>query len=133
MNIQTLLANILVFLNGTIVPFLISVAFLVFVWNAVRYFVIGGNNEESREKARSLALWGIIGFVILISLWGIVNLLVNGLGFNNRAITPDYMQGKGGGGQNNNSWNPFNRSETSIDPSQVERSDWAPAYEEPPY
>lgn len=98
MNIQTFLININVFLNEIIVPFLLSVAFLVFIWNATRYFIIGGSSSEGQEKARSLALWGIIAFVVILSLWGMVNLLVAGFGLGNRgAVIPDYMCDKGGG------------------------------------
>lgn len=97
MNIQTLLTNILTFLNGTIVPFLLAVATFIFIWNAVRYFVLDGSNEESQQKARSLAFWGIGAFVIIVSLWGVVNLIVNGLGFARpMGITPDYIDSKDG-------------------------------------
>ena len=95
MDIQTLLAGILRFINSAVVPFVLSIAALVFFWNIVRLFIVGGSNEESQEKARSLALWGITAFVIIISLWGIVNMLVYGLGFDrNNAIVPDYMCNK---------------------------------------
>ncbi len=97
MDLQTLLTNILKFLNTTIVPFLMAIAFLVFIWNTARYFIIGGANEESQEKARSLAMWGIAAFVVMLSIWGIVNLLVNGLGLKNDPIIPDYMQQKNRG------------------------------------
>lgn len=94
-NIQTLLQGLLTFLNGTIIPFFMALAFLVFIWNTVRYFIIGGANEDDQEKARSLATWGIMAFVIMVSLLGIVKLLVSGLGFGSPApITPDYMQSK---------------------------------------
>ncbi|MFA6270986.1 MAG: hypothetical protein WC657_07315 [Candidatus Paceibacterota bacterium] len=98
MNIQTLLGKILTFLNGTIIPFLMAIAFLVFIWNVVRFFIIGGGNEEEQEKAKSLATWGIMAFVIIVSLWGIVKMLVDGFGFGSpRPITPDYMCSKDGG------------------------------------
>ena len=97
MNIQTLLTNILTFLNDTVVPFLLAVATFIFIWNAVRYFVLDGSNEESQQKARSLAFWGIGAFVIIVSLWGVVNLIVNGLGFARpMGITPDYIDSKDG-------------------------------------
>ena len=94
MDLQTLLLGFIAFITGTIIPFLLVIATLVFVWNAVRYFVIGGANEESQEKARQLALWGVLAFVLIVSLWGIVMLISNGLGLDNRGIVPDYMCGK---------------------------------------
>jgi hypothetical protein len=95
MNIQTFLSNILFFFNDTLIPFLIGIAFLMFVWNAARYFVIEGSSEEGQQKAKSLALWGISAFVIIVSFWGVVNLLSYGFGFDDTdAIVPDYMAGK---------------------------------------
>ncbi len=94
MNIQTLLNGILNLLDQTVVPFLLAIASLVFLWGIARYFIFGGENAESQEKGKSLAMYGIMGFVIILSLWGIVNLLVSGLGLKNEPITPDYMESK---------------------------------------
>lgn len=92
-----MLVNFIAFLNGTIVPFLLAIAFLVFIWNTVRYFIIGGAEHEKQTEARSLALWSITAFVIIVSMWGIVNLVARGVGLNNQnAITPDYMGSKKG-------------------------------------
>jgi succinate dehydrogenase/fumarate reductase cytochrome b subunit len=99
MNIQTFLKNILSFLNDTIVPFILAIAFFVFLWNAFRYFILGGTNEDDQAKARSLATWGVSAFVIILSLWGIVNLVVEGFGLGSPApLTPDYLCEKGAGG-----------------------------------
>ncbi|QQR64887.1 hypothetical protein IPH92_05045 [Candidatus Kaiserbacteria bacterium] len=99
MDLQTFLVNIITFLNETIVPFIIVIAFLVFLWNIVRYFIIEGANEKEHENAKSLALWGIMAFVIILSLWGIVNIFVDGFGFGGGpVITPDYIDTGGAGG-----------------------------------
>jgi len=95
MNIQTLLKNFITFLDGTILPFLLAIAGLVFFWNAFRYFILGGSNPDDQEKAKSLALWGVLGFVVIVSLWGIVNLITKDLTSRNQVITPDYMESKG--------------------------------------
>jgi hypothetical protein len=93
MNLQTYLWNIIIFLNNVIIPLLLAMAALVFLFNVTRYFIIGGENPDSQEKARSLAVWGILGFVIILSIWGIVTMLTYSLGFgDDRAITPDYME-----------------------------------------
>ncbi len=98
MDIQTFLKNIITFLNETIVPFIIAAAFLVFIWNMARYFIIEGANEKEHENAKSLALWGIMAFVIMLSLWGIVNMFVDGFGFGaEQQITPDYVETGGAG------------------------------------
>lgn len=106
MDIQTFLKNIITFLNETIVPFIIAAAFLVFIWNMARYFIIGstvaGDEKKGvvsgRIRARQYALYSIIAFVVILSLWGIVNMFVDGFGFGaEQQITPDYMNSGGAG------------------------------------
>ena len=92
MGIQIFICNIIAFLNFTILPFLIAIAFLFFIWNMARYFIIQGGEEESRRKAKQNAIYGILAFVIILSIWGIVNLLVFGLGFSrDDGLTTDFF------------------------------------------
>lgn len=96
-DLQTAIPNFLTFLEK-IIPFLLGIAFVVFLWNVFRYFILNGSSDEGQTKAKSFMLWSIIGFVIIISFWGIVNILVSGLGLDNRAIVPDYVCKKGNWG-----------------------------------
>lgn len=72
-------------IDNYLVPLVFAIAFIVFLWGIYLYFIQGGSNEEKREKGRSLALWGFIGFFIMVSVWGIVNLLLGSLDLNNSA------------------------------------------------
>lgn len=112
MSIQAFLESILIFLNSVIVPALLALAFVIFLINAVRYFIFGATNQETQVKAKSLAMWSIAAFVIIVSLWGIVNLFARGFGLNTPgSIIPDYMCNKLGGNcrapANQNSQPPF--------------------------
>jgi hypothetical protein len=78
-EISNFLGNIISFLNGTIVPLVFAIAFLVFIWGIFTFFIRGGDDEEKRKKGQMFMLWGIIGFVVMVSVWGIVNLLAEGL------------------------------------------------------
>ncbi len=85
------------FFTDVIIPFLFGVAFLLFVINAIRYFVIESNNEDGQEKAKSLMLYSLAAFVFLIIFWGIVELLTNSFGFSGEdPICPDYLSGMPG-------------------------------------
>ncbi len=108
MDIQTFLTNIAAFLNATVLPFIIAIAFVAFIWNAFRYFILGGANPAEQEKARTLALWGILAFVLLLSLWGIVNMLVSGLSLTNTGVCSDYILDRIDGGCLNGSPLPIN-------------------------
>lgn len=62
---------------GTVIVYLLTALAVIFiVWNTVRYFV-AGKEGESRGPAGMNILWGLIGLFIIISLWGLVNLLLN--------------------------------------------------------
>lgn len=66
------------FVDGTIMPLLYALAFFFFVFGIARTFIT--SNEEKRAQGRQLALWGIIAFVVLFGVWGIVRLLLGALG-----------------------------------------------------
>lgn len=68
--------------NNILVPVLMAIAFIVFVWGVYKYFIYGAASEESQTKGRQYILWSIIGFVIIFSLWGIVHLFMDTLGLN---------------------------------------------------
>ncbi len=55
---------------------------VAFFWGLVK-FINNANDAEAHEKGKSLMIWGLISFLVLISLWGIVQLvLVNTLDIN---------------------------------------------------
>lgn len=74
------------FINSTLVPLVFAIAFLVFLWGVFKYFILGGSDEGKREEGRQLMLYAIIGFVLMISIWGIVNLLAGGLGLEGQSL-----------------------------------------------
>ncbi|MDP3402910.1 MAG: pilin [bacterium] len=88
-NVQNLGQGIIGLINNVAVPLLFAVAFIVFIWGIFTYFISGGHDEEKRETGKSLMLWGIIGFFIMVSVWGLVNILRGTFNFDNRI---DYGQ-----------------------------------------
>ncbi|MEK7510912.1 MAG: hypothetical protein AAB582_01610 [Patescibacteria group bacterium] len=60
-----------------VIPLLYAIAFIMFLVGIVRYFFFGG--EEAREKGKQLIIWGLIGFFVIFSVWGIVKLLLTTL------------------------------------------------------
>ena len=77
---QTLLSNILVFTNTVLIPFIIGIGFLVFVWGMFQFFIAGGSNDEAKEKGKSLMIYATLGFVLIIVFWGVINLLTSSTG-----------------------------------------------------
>lgn len=79
-EVSDFIGNIIGFINSTLVPLVFAIAFLIFLWGVFKYFILGGADEGKREEGRQLMLYAIIGFVLMVSIWGIVNLLAGGLG-----------------------------------------------------
>jgi len=80
MDLTSYVTDLVAFANNYIIPFIMGIAFLFFIINVIRFFVIGGSNNDSREKARALALYSILAFVFLLVFWGIVNMLSQSIG-----------------------------------------------------
>lgn len=66
--------------NVVIVPVIFALAFLAFVWGVLNYFLMNGGEDKKREEGRRFVLWGVLGMVLLFSVWGLVNLLLSTLG-----------------------------------------------------
>ncbi len=67
-------------LNTVVVPVIIAFAFASFVYGIVSYFFINGDNDTKREEGRQFILWGVIGLVVIFSVWGFVGILLSTLG-----------------------------------------------------
>jgi len=80
-GINTFITDIIAFINNVLIPLVFAIALLVFLYGVFDYFILGGGDEGKREEGRKLMLWAIIGFVVMVSIFGIVNLIANGLGF----------------------------------------------------
>jgi len=74
------MTNVLTFINTIVIPFILAIGFLVFVWGVFQYFIIGGSNDEAKTTGRSLIMYAIGGFVIILAFWGIINIISNGIG-----------------------------------------------------
>lgn len=90
-SFQFLLSNILIFTNNVLIPFILGIGFLVFVYGMFYYFIAGGANDEKKEQGKSLAIYAILGFVLIIIFWGIINLIAVSTGLiRNQAENKNY-------------------------------------------
>ncbi len=62
-------------LIGLLIPLLFGLSLLVFLWGIMHAWVLGGGDEASIEKGKRIALAGVIGLVVMSSVWGIVALI----------------------------------------------------------
>ena len=63
-------------IGNTVVYILTALAVLFIVYNVVMY-LIKPAGEEGRSAAGMNILWGIVGLFVIVSIWGLVNILTN--------------------------------------------------------
>jgi len=77
MTFRNFVETLLQFFNETVVPLLAALIFFVFLWGIVQYFFIKREDPAARAEGTQFMLWGLIGLAVVISMWGLVNLLLN--------------------------------------------------------
>lgn len=82
-NVSDIGSFIINTINNVLVPVIFSVAFIVFLWGAFEVFILGANSEDAKVKGKNLMLWGLIGFFVMVSVWGLVNILTSTAGLGN--------------------------------------------------
>jgi hypothetical protein len=81
---NTGLRNLVSELGGLIqalIPIVIGLGVLIFVWGVLQYVLT--DEESGKEKGRMFMLWGIIALFVMVSVWGLVNILRETLMLNN--------------------------------------------------
>lgn len=79
-DIAGVASTILYIINGILVPVIFALAFIVFLYGVATKYIFSHGDEGKIEEGHKLILWGIIGFVVMISLWGLVNVVSNTFG-----------------------------------------------------
>lgn len=74
-NLESAFDSIINIINGIIIPLIVAVAGLYFMWGVISYVTAGGA-EEKRTEGRNMMIYGIIALFVMISVWGLVNILV---------------------------------------------------------
>ena len=88
--LQAYTGNILYIINAFLVPVLIAIAFITFLWGVYKYFILGATNDTERQTGRQFVLWGIIGFIVILSVWGLVAIVGGSFGLAPGGGAPPY-------------------------------------------
>ena len=60
------------FLN-ILIGFFVALAIVIFFWGLVKY--LWGATSENAQEGLKLMFWGLIGILVMVSIWGIIGLL----------------------------------------------------------
>ena len=70
-----------------IIPFLIALALVYFIYG-VANFVLSAGEPGEQTKAKSMIAYGIIALFVMVSVWGLVNVLRNTFQFSSTTAPP---------------------------------------------
>ena len=59
-------------LLNKVIPLLIGLAVIAFLFGVLR-FVFNADKEDKRAEGRNFMIYGLIGIVVMVSVWGLVN------------------------------------------------------------
>ena len=65
-------------LFSAVMPIIIGLGTLYFVWGVVSYVI--GDDDEAKKKGRDRIIYGIIGLAVILGVWGLVKIVTNTFG-----------------------------------------------------
>lgn len=71
-----------------LIALLTAVAFLVFLWGCAQY-ILNASNESARQEGVNHITYGIIGLVIMVTAWSILQLVTATVGLDDELRCAD--------------------------------------------
>lgn len=85
-NVDTFIGNVNRLIINPIILLLFGLAVVYFLYGVFQ-FIANQENEEAKTKGRSHMIWGIIGMVIMMGVFAIMNIIIST--FNLQGINPE--------------------------------------------
>jgi len=67
----------------TLIPIIVVLGVVYFVWGVVQYVI--SSDEEAKKTGRNRMIYGIIGLVVIMAMWGLVGIVTNTFGLGGSA------------------------------------------------
>ncbi|MDB5237374.1 MAG: hypothetical protein JWL88_476 [Parcubacteria group bacterium] len=74
-SLQYDIVSIIDFINRFLVPFVFAIAFALFLFGVFQFFFLKGTDSKARTEGRGFIIGGIIAFAVMLSVWGLVNII----------------------------------------------------------
>ncbi len=68
---QDFFGSILGLINGALIPIVVALAILTFLYGLLKLVTAGGD-QEKRKEATGTIIWGIIVLTVMFSLYGLI-------------------------------------------------------------
>lgn len=78
-SVTNLLGRISAVILNPLIFLMFSVAILYFVFGVVK-FIANAGDDKAREESKQSIIWGIVGMLIMISVYGIIRFALTNFG-----------------------------------------------------
>ena len=85
--LDTLIYKINALIINPAIATLFIIAFVIFLYGLVE-FLRKANNKDGRAVGKQHMIWGILGFVIMLGVYGIINILLRTFNIEGPVVTP---------------------------------------------
>jgi len=72
-TLDSLIQKIINLIN-LLIPILVGIAVIYFIWGIIKFMSAGGNEEKLREGKRHI-VFGLLGLAIIMGVWGFVGII----------------------------------------------------------
>ncbi len=88
-NLNTVIINIARLIQDRVIPIIIGLGLLVFLWGVIKYGM--SRDDATRKESIAVITNGIIILFVMVSIWGLVGVFANffGVGINGEVTLPD--------------------------------------------
>jgi len=72
-----------------VVPILMTLALIYFIWGLIKYVAAAGKGDAEESKhGKAIMIWGIVALFVMASVWGLVGILQNTFGLSGSEPAP---------------------------------------------
>lgn len=83
MTIVPFLHNVNKIILNPLIALMFALSFLYFAYGAVRFLSSdAGDKGSTRKEARDSMIWGIVGMVVMFSVYGLIRFVLSSIGVN---------------------------------------------------
>jgi len=78
-NLSNLINRFVDVIINPLIAILFALALALFMWGIAR-FIWSADDETAREQGKSHMIWGLVGMLIMVSVYGILNVATSIIG-----------------------------------------------------
>ena len=75
-------------IGKSVIPLIFALATVVFIWGVVKFFFLNIDEEAKRAQGKQFMIWGIVALAVMLSMWGLVNVLRSTFNLGTGSVLP---------------------------------------------